>query len=255
MSRAGTRRARLLDGSPGELEGGGDRQAVVDRQPGDVRLRPEPRPLALGERDVAPGVELDRRRRASAPRRGRPTPRGSRSPRTRAGRVEPLAQRARLVDEAGVELGRARGRRCARRARPVRRSSPSQVDRARIAARRRSRRVARRARRSRARARRGAGCAGRRRRRRRARAPAGASTSDARARRRSAPPRGGRAAPGRSAARRCRGRARPRAGRARSRRRGSRRRRARSIPARTSRAWAAKSATLNGWSGSTRSRP
>ena len=91
-------------------------------------------------------------------------------------------------------------------------------------------------------------------------ASAGASAAQAVDERREAvgvevAPRGRRGPPGRSAARRCRGRARPRAGRARCRRRGSRRRRARRSSARTPRACVAKSATLNGSSGSTRSRP
>ena len=67
-----------------ERPDGGRRRAVgIGRgvEPGDVGFRAEPGPLALGERDVAPGVELDRRGDASARRRGRPRPRGSRSPR------------------------------------------------------------------------------------------------------------------------------------------------------------------------------
>ena len=70
-----------------------------------------------------------------------------------------------------------------------------------------------------------------------------------------APPRARALGRGRSAARPCRGRGRRRAGRARSRRRGSRRRPRPAIAASAGPACAAKSATLNGSSGSTRSRP
>ena len=44
-------------------------QSVGGVEPGDVRLRAEPGPLALGERDVAPGVELDRGVAVSSPSR------------------------------------------------------------------------------------------------------------------------------------------------------------------------------------------
>ena len=71
----------------------------------------------------------------------------------------------------------------------------------------------------------------------------------------SGPPRVRHGWPGRSGARRCPGRARRHEDRARSRRPGSRPRPARRSRSSASRAWATKSATLNGWSGSTRSRP
>ena len=66
-------------------ESGVGREGVGRVQPVDVRLGAEPCPLALRERDVAPGIELDRRVERRARRRGPPTPRGSRSRRTPAG--------------------------------------------------------------------------------------------------------------------------------------------------------------------------
>ena len=73
-------------------------------QPRDVRLGAEPRRLALGERDVALRVELDRglaRERAVEDRpRLAVADRGERG----QARVEPVAQCARLLDEPRVEL-------------------------------------------------------------------------------------------------------------------------------------------------------
>ena len=164
--------------------------------------------------------------RVSSCRRGRPTPRDSRS-RENAGSagIEALAQRPRLLDEAGVELRAGAGGDPLAVDVAARRSRPEPGDRARVAARpagaarrrassaissaRTTRRGLRRS--TRRRPAPGASAA--------SRATSGRSPSGAQRR-----PRGARGPPGRSGARRCRGRARRPAGRARCRRRGSRRR-------------------------------
>ena len=181
-------------------------------EPGDVGLGAEPRPLALGERDVALGVELDRRVARQLAVEDRPglavadrrEGRQRRDRTARAGRAPPRSGRRRT--------GRGRGSRSARRARAGRRSARARRSgpgsRAAAAAGRRHA-----ARRSRGRGRRGAGCAGRRRPRVPARAPRAASTEAQQAVGDRARPRAGRGRPGRSAGRRCRGRARRRAGR------------------------------------------
>ena len=198
---------------------------------------------------------VDRRLARRARRRGRPTPRGSRWRRTpaapgrsargapRASSMRPASNwaRARAAIRAPV-VGRLEPRGRARRPAPGSRAAGGSGASPRSSAISRARTTRRGLRRSIA--------------RREARREA----SQPRDERRQAVGGQVRLEPGadgrrRSAARRCRGRGRPRAGRARCRRRGSRRRRAPRGRARTPRAWAAKSATLNGSSGSTRSRP
>ena len=256
MSRGrGAPTARLPTARRCELEGGVDGQAARRLEPGDVRLRAEPGPLALGEGDVAPGVELDRRVGVSAPRRGRPTPRGSRSPRRpaasgRTARGAPAPRRCRPASNWAC----ARARRSGRRGRPARRCSPSQVDGPGIAERRGRRQVAGQlgdleraddaARVAQVDA---AGRAGRDRRRRATSASRPSAISSASRRARTVG-----IARQRVGVEAARDRAQVEPGPAGEDRDAAAR--GRSRPGRRA-ACATKSATLNGWSGSTRSRP
>ena len=217
--RRGCLRGALVQKSrgSGDTVVGGVRSGI---QPLDARLRTEPRRLALGERDVALRVELDRGvPRERAVEDGPCLAIADRRERGQA-RVESLAQRARFLDEPGIELlprtpldPLAMDPRRKAQAEPMRRGR-----RSRWVAEGRRRRAARR---SRARGRLGGGWRGRCATRGAARWPR-AARPRARARPARSRPRSPRARPRRTAAPRRPARARPRAGTTRFRRQGSR---------------------------------
>ena len=93
----------------------------------DVGLGAEPRALALRERDVALGVELDRGVAGELAVEDGPGLAIADRREGRQARIEPLAQRARLLDQAGVELGAGPGRDPRRDGRRVDGWSPSQA--------------------------------------------------------------------------------------------------------------------------------
>ena len=109
--RLPSRTRRSSDAQPVERPprrvGAGIARRVDDRE---GRLAPEPGPLALGERSLFGGRRARSPRRASARRRDRPALAVADRRERRQRRVPALAQRPRLLDEAGVELRAGAGR-------------------------------------------------------------------------------------------------------------------------------------------------